>query len=43
MVNLAAVAKVNATSRSIVLTMKDGTRVTLSRIQSVLFRRQLLL
>lgn len=43
MVNLAEVAKLNAASRNIVLTMKDGTRVTLSRIQSSLFRKQLLL
>jgi two-component system, LytTR family, response regulator len=43
MVNLAEVAKLNAASRNIVLTMKDGTRITLSRIQSLLFRKQLLL
>ena len=35
MVNLAEVAKLNTASRNIVLTMKDGTRVTCSRIQSV--------
>lgn len=43
MVNLAEVARVNTISRNIMLTMKDGTRVTLSRIQSTLFRKQLLL
>ena len=43
MVNLAEVAKLNIASKNIVLTMKDGTRVTLSRIQSTLFRKQLLL
>jgi len=43
MVNVAHVAKLNMATRNIGLTMKDGTRVTMSRIQSVLFRKQLLL
>jgi DNA-binding LytR/AlgR family response regulator len=43
MVNLAEVAKVNMASRTFVLTMKDGTRVTMSRIASALFRKELLL
>jgi DNA-binding LytR/AlgR family response regulator len=43
MVNVAAVAKLNTATRNIGLIMKDGTRVTMSRIQSLLFRKQLLL
>jgi DNA-binding LytR/AlgR family response regulator len=41
MVNLAEVAKVNMGARTFVLTMKDGIEVTMSRVQSVLFRKQL--
>jgi DNA-binding LytR/AlgR family response regulator len=40
-VNLAEVAKLNTAARNIVLIMKDGTRVTMSRVQGVLFRKQL--
>ena len=43
MVNIAQVAKLNTAARNIILIMEDGTRVTMSRIQSLLFRKQLLL
>jgi len=41
LVNLAEVAKANTARRSIELTMKDGTVITMSRIASALFRKQL--
>ena len=40
MVNLAEVVKVDMATRTFVLTMKDGTQVTVSRLQSLLFRKQ---
>ena len=43
MVNLAEVAKVNMASKTFVLTMKDGARVTVSRKQSRALRKALAL
>ena len=41
MVNLAEVSKVNMASRTLVLTMKDGTTVPVSRLQSRAFKKGL--
>lgn len=41
MVNLAEVSKVNMSSRTFTLTMKDGTQVVTSKLQSRAFRKAL--
>ena len=43
MVNLSQVSKVDTSARNIILTMKDGRKVMISRKQSVLFRKELVL